>query len=330
MRGVTRLDFHSVYQRYRAQLEQVEYILHDRAASQQTVLAEASQQLLDAGGKRLRPLFALICGTTQQLHEDSDDRVSKLAAALELTHMATLVHDDVIDQAALRRGRPTVRSEYGNLAAMYTGDFLFARAIQLLAEVDNPEVHREMSLGMVRLCQGEIEQIRDFYNWDQSIKTYLRRIERKTALLIALSCALGARMSAASEQDISALRLFGHYTGMAFQIVDDILDFVGSQEVVGKPVGGDLRQGNLTLPALVAAQTPNVGRRLRGLIHEGMNQDDVLEAVSLVLDTQGLHVARSLAQRYLDKALTVLTRVSDERVQKELSVLTQFVAERSF
>ncbi|WEH11818.1 polyprenyl synthetase family protein [Alicyclobacillus fastidiosus] len=327
---MTRLDFHSVYQSYRAQLDQVEFTLHDRATSHQMVLAKASNQLLDAGGKRLRPLFALICGTTHQVDRNTRDEVPKLAAALEMIHMATLVHDDVIDQAAVRRGRPTVRSEYGNLAAMYTGDFLFARAIQLLAEVDNSDVHREMSLGMVRLCQGEIEQIRDFYNWDQSIKTYLRRIERKTALLIALSCALGARVSAANARDVSALRLFGHYTGMAFQIIDDILDFVGNEHVVGKPVGGDLRQGNLTLPALVAAQQPSVGARLRKLIHKDMEQSDAAEAVSMVLETKGLPVARTLAERYLSKALGVLERVSDRRVREELAVLTRFVADRSF
>ncbi|WAH35101.1 polyprenyl synthetase family protein [Alicyclobacillus dauci] len=324
------MDFNSVYQNYYAELDQVEHILHERAVSRHKILSAANNQLIDAGGKRLRPLFALICGTVSRRSEATSLRVAKVAAALELTHMATLVHDDVIDGADLRRGKPTVRSEHGNLAAMYTGDFLFGRAIQLLAEVDDERVHQPMALGMVRLCQGEVEQIRDFFNWDQSIRTYLRRIERKTALLIALSCSLGARVGGASDVDVNVLRLFGHYTGMAFQIIDDLLDFTGSVQVVGKPVGGDLRQGNITLPALIAAQNNRTGERLRQLVQAGMPNDAADEAIRLITESDGLSVARTFAEKYLKKALSVLRRVSESRVQQELGVLTRFVAERAF
>lgn len=323
------MDFNAVYQQYQTQLDEVESILHHCARAQQADLATASAQLLEAGGKRLRPLFAIICGTVDR-EAPSTSTVAKVAAALELTHMATLVHDDVIDQAALRRGKPTVRSEFGNLAAMYTGDFLFARAIQLLAQVDDKRVHRQMSQGIVRLCEGEIEQIRDFFHWNQSFKTYFRRIERKTALLISLSCLLGALVSGRSDGDVRALRLFGHYTGMAFQIIDDVLDFTGSIEVIGKPVGGDLRQGNITLPALIARQDVHVGERLRTLVYKGMSDREVSEAIDLIGQCGALDKARVIAERYLEKALQVLGRISVPSVRIELAVLTRFVAERSF
>lgn len=293
-------------------------------------LSQASEQLLAAGGKRIRPLFALICGTVGNLSSPVDEDVAKIAAALEMTHMATLVHDDVIDRANLRRGQPTVRSAYGNLAAMYAGDYLFARAIQLLAEVDHPRVHRDMSTGIVRLCQGEIEQIQDFFNWGQSIRRYLRRIERKTALLISLSCGLGALVGGGGENEVRALTWYGHLTGMAFQIIDDILDFTGNSHVIGKPVGGDLRQGNLTLPALLAAQHPDYGPRLREIVKPGMSDPDVREAIHIVTESGALNQARVIADRYIDKAVAALTRVQRPEVNRQLQVLTSFVAERSF
>lgn len=324
------MDFNTVYTKYRDRLDEVEYILHSRSEASNGDLMKASSQLLDAGGKRLRPLFALICGTLVEADAQAQYNVAKISAALELTHMATLVHDDVIDGAALRRGRPTVRSEYGNLAAMYTGDFLFARAMQLLAEVGDVEVNIRMSQGLVRVCKGEIEQIRDFYNWDQSIRTYLRRIERKTALLIALSCSFGAKVIGAAESDVRRLRLFGHYTGMAFQMIDDVLDFTGSEQVVGKPVGGDLRQGNITLPALFAAQDKRVHDQLRKLVYEGAPDASVEEAMRLIISTEALAQTKALVSRYLDKALTTLQGVSDSGIQRELAILTNFVSNRAF
>lgn len=324
------MDFHEIYTRYRDQLNEVEYILHSRAEDSTGILLQAGSQLLDAGGKRLRPLFAIICGTIVKSSPARKYDVAKVAAALELTHMATLVHDDVIDRAALRRGRPTVRSEFGNRAAMYTGDYLFARAMQLLSEIDDEEVNVRMAQGLVRVCQGEIEQIRDFYNWDQSIRTYLRRIERKTALLISLSCSFGAHVSGASPDDVRRLRLYGHYTGMAFQMIDDILDFTGSEQVVGKPVGGDLRQGNITLPALFAAQEGTIGQRLRELVYDNGPKMWADEAIHLIRETDSIDRTQRVVNNYLTRARAVLQRIGDARLQQELSSLSDFVSNRAF
>ncbi|MCL6547489.1 MAG: polyprenyl synthetase family protein [Alicyclobacillus sp.] len=320
------MDFRDVYESYKPDLLRVEAVLQEAVASRNGNLEQSALHLLQAGGKRIRPLFAILCS---RFGDGSREPVYTVAAALELVHMATLVHDDVIDDAALRRGQPTIRVQYGNRPAMYTGDFLFARAIQLLCTIPDPVVHREVSDAMVRMCEGEIDQIRDFYNWRQNLRTYLRRVERKTALLISVSCLLGARVSGAREEVVRQLRRFGYYIGMAFQIIDDVLDYTGDERQVGKPVGGDLRQGNLTFPALWAAGCGQHGMELQQLIRSGMNQADLGRAIDIVRRSGGLRQARRLADRYMEKARACLESLSPAGVRGDLEAVAQFVSERT-
>ncbi|GGJ10211.1 heptaprenyl diphosphate synthase component 2 [Alicyclobacillus cellulosilyticus] len=320
------MDVREVYARYEPEMRQVDRILREAVASAHPRLTHAAAHLLEAGGKRVRPLLALISSRAGQ---GPTERVYAAAAALELVHMATLVHDDVIDDADLRRGRPTVRNQYGDRAAMYTGDFLFARAIQLLSRVADVEVHREMSDVMVRICEGEIEQIEDFFNWQQSVRDYLRRVERKTALLIAASCAVGAMVSGAAPEAVRRLRRFGYYTGMAFQVIDDILDIVGDEQELGKPVGGDLRQGNLTLPALVAAQT-GAREALRSLVKADVAAEEAEAALQLVRTSPGVSVARRVAERYMAKAMRELDAVALPFVRRDLAAVARFLNQRRF
>ncbi|MCF8563734.1 polyprenyl synthetase family protein [Alicyclobacillus tolerans] len=321
------MDVRNIYAMYEPDLSQVEEILRESVQSRNPLLTEAAVQLLEAGGKRIRPLFALIgsrFGTAQS------DLIYVLASALELVHMATLVHDDVIDDAPTRRGKPTIRAWMGNHPAMYTGDFLFARAIDLLSHIDDPAIHSEMSMAMVRMCEGEIEQIRDFYDLNQPLRNYLRRVERKTALLISVSCSLGAKVAGSPESTVKTLRQFGYYTGMAFQITDDILDYVGDEKTVGKPVGGDLRQGNLSLPALYAAASSPHAQALRQLIHEGMDRDAVEQAILLVRDSDALTFAKDIAERYMLKAMQALSRLEPSPVRDNLAGVAEFVNNRKF
>lgn len=319
------MDFLTVYERHKADLDQVESLLYDCVQSRHPALTAASVQLLEAGGKRIRPLLALVCSHFGQAPRTR--AVYQVAAALELIHMATLVHDDVIDNADRRRGRPTVRARYGDRVAMYTGDFLFGRAIALLSGIGRNDLHRDIAAAMVSMCRGEIEQIQHFYDWRQSLKQYLRRVERKTALLIAVSCASGAATADAPATVVRQLRRFGHLVGMAFQITDDVLDYTGDPGVVGKPVGGDLRQGNLTLPALHAA-AHGMGEPLKRLVHPDAGEERIREAVRLVSSSPSLEYARRIADRYLNKALRVLEPLSDEPAAADLRVLAEFVNHR--
>lgn len=209
----------------------------------------AALHLLEAGGKRIRPMF--VCLSARLAANADFNAVKNASVAIELIHMASIVHDDVVDDADLRRGRETIKSKWGNHIAMYTGDFLFAKSLEYMTEIKDVAAHKMLSHVTVELSTGEIEQLKDKYNFDQSVRNYLRRIKRKTALLIAASCGLGGVVSGQSEADYQKLYRFGYYVGMAFQITDDVLDFVGTEKELGKPAGEDLRQGNVTLPVFL-------------------------------------------------------------------------------
>ncbi|KPV44882.1 hypothetical protein AN477_05230 [Alicyclobacillus ferrooxydans] len=322
------MDFRQVYEQYQHDLQEIDNILGTSMESENALLAGSSRQLLAAGGKRIRPLFALLCSELGKMSEKQS--VHRLAASVELVHMASLVHDDVIDDATVRRGHPTVRAQYGNRPAMYTGDFLFARAIRLLSSLSNMSLHVEMSNAIVRMTEGEIDQIRDFYDLGQPLKKYLRRIERKTALLISVSCSLGAVVGGAPAAAVKAARRFGYFTGMAFQVIDDILDFSGTESLVGKPVGNDLWQGNITYPALYTAQCTAQGAQLRNLVSPTMTRDDLNAAVALVRESGALEQANQLASRYLDKALVILRGLDESSTRRSLEVVARFVNQRMF
>lgn len=316
-----------VYSHLQDDITYVEHKLNAQLKCSQPLLQEAARHLLVAGGKRLRPVFVLLAGT---LGTFDRERLSKVAVALELIHMATLVHDDVIDHAETRRGTPTVKSRFGNRMAMYTGDFIFAQAQDILSEVPDVRIHRILAHAIERMVVGEIEQIRDLFSLQQSLRQYLKRIRRKTALLIEMSCTLGAIAVGASEQNVLALRRYGYCTGMAFQIKDDILDFTASAERLGKPVGGDLRQGNITVPVLYALKNNITAQRLAELISPEQTETDLTEAIDLVKTSGGIERAQSLAECYLEKAYSGLAGLPDGDTRAALFSLADFIGQREY
>lgn len=306
-------------------LAYVEVQLRARLASDDATLQAASTHLLTAGGKRLRPVFVLLAGMCGDYQLE---RLSKVAVGLELIHMATLVHDDVIDHADTRRGQATVKATYGNQMAMVAGDFIFARALEVLAEIAQVDIHRILSRAIWRMVAGEIEQIRDMYHLEQSMLQYLRRIRRKTALLIEMSCTLGAMAADAPRDTVLALRRYGYFTGMAFQITDDILDFTSSPEKLGKPVGGDLRQGNFTAPVLFALREAKARQALVQLISPTHSSDQVMAAVDWVKSSEGIAKAQHLADVYLAKAQSALRRLPESLSRDAFATLADFVGQR--
>ena len=214
-------------------------------------LGEMLGMVLGGGGKLLRPALALICGRFARYNLDL---LVPLAASVELLHTATLVHDDVIDAADTRRGRATVNSAYENSTTVMVGDYLFAHAADQVVKTDNLRVVRLFSETLMTLATGEIRQDLAAYDSRQTIRDYLQRIGGKTASLFSCACEGGAIVSEAPEEWVAALRDYGYNFGMAFQIVDDILDFTGDEAEMGKPVGSDLMQGTLTLPSLLVVE----------------------------------------------------------------------------
>jgi heptaprenyl diphosphate synthase len=319
-----------IYARKKKDVAAIERELEESVYSNHPMLRETSLHLLRAGGKRIRPVFVLLAGEfgTYQL-----ETMKYVAVPLELIHMATLVHDDVIDDANTRRGQLTVRSKWDNRVAMYTGDYIFAKALGVITRIANPEVHQIMSKAIVQVCIGEMEQIRFFFHTEQTIRDYLLRIKRKTALLIAISCQLGAMAAEAPNWVSSKLYSFGYNVGMAFQIRDDILDLIGTEKQIGKPPGSDVKQGNITLPVLFALQEPHLKSAILGelaRIEQLDGQTEVSRFLDMIRSSEGVAKADALSQKYIDKAIEALAGLPDIRAKKDLIEVAHFIGNRSY
>lgn len=318
-----------IYASMKQDVSFIERELERTIVSDHELLNETSLHLLKSGGKRIRPVFVLLAG---KFGKYDLDQMKRVAVPLELIHMASLVHDDVIDDADTRRGNLTVKSKWDNRIAMYTGDYIYGKALTLITELDDVRIHRYLSKAMVEMCLGEMEQIRDFFNTEQSVRRYLLRIRRKTALLIAVSCQLGALAAGVDAKSSNWLYRYGYNVGMTFQIRDDVLDLIGTEAQIGKPPGNDIKQGNITLPVLFALQEAAIREPLLREIeqirlHNG--HTDVSVALDLVRNSDGIKQAEVLAARYMDKALDALTHLPDVRARKSLRDIAHFIVNRS-
>ncbi len=315
-----------MYSFLNADINVIEKELEETMNTQAPLLRQASLHLLKAGGKRIRPVFVLLAGR----FGDYDINVIKnVAVTLELIHTASLVHDDVIDDAELRRGKPTIKAKWDNRIAMYTGDYIFARALELMTNINNPLAHKILSNTMVELCLGEIEQIKDKYRYDQNMRDYMRRIKRKTALLIAASCQLGAVASNVEAEIHKKLYRFGYYVGMSFQITDDVLDFTSTEKELGKPAGGDLIQGNITLPALYAMEDPQIKQKIVK-VNEQTGRSEIDHIIHLVNNSDAIERSLALSDRYLDKALAILEELPQNKAKKGLREIALYIGKRKF
>ncbi|MDI3327369.1 MAG: polyprenyl synthetase family protein [Alicyclobacillaceae bacterium] len=320
------MTFNDLYRTMSGELRLVEHILETEIESREPALEQASLYLLQSGGKRLRPLVVLLSGRFGVRRRS--EVLARSAAALEMIHMATLVHDDVIDQADTRRGKPTMKAAWGDQMALYAGDFLLARALELLATVSDRRLHETTAGAIAEMCLGELEQIHDLFRSDQSLFRYFRRIRRKTALLMAVSCFVGARVSEADAPKTRTLWRFGYHLGMAFQIIDDILDLTGDVSVLGKPVGHDLVQGNLTLPVLLALRDSVLRRRFAPIIRPGMTREEAEEVAEAVRRSGGVEQARRVAEDYVRRARKDLAELPPSWAREALDAVVEFVAVR--
>lgn len=318
----------ALWQEVQADLQQVEAELLRQVDAPDPVLSQAARHLVQAGGKRLRPAFAILaarcCGA-------SLERILPLAVALEMIHMATLVHDDVIDASPIRRGQPTVWARWGQELSLHTGDYLFARSLILVATYDDPRIPSVLASVSVKMVQGEIQQLAAAFDLDVTLRDYLDRIYRKTALLIAASCELGAIAAGADTATIRHLRYYGRNLGLAFQITDDVLDMVADPEQTGKPIGGDLRQGVITLPAIYALQaSPKKQKLIHLLGKRDKTQAEIQEAIELIKDCGGIKYALDIAEGYLERARMQAACLPPGVARDTLTGLTYYIRTRGF
>lgn len=304
----------------------IEKKLEETIQADSLLLRQASLHTLQAGGKRIRPIFVLLAAKFGRYEIEV---IKNVAVALELIHMASLVHDDVIDDAQLRRGKPTIKSKWGNRVAMYTGDYIFALSLELMTYIEKPDVHKILANTIVEVCIGEIQQIKDKYRFNQNFRDYLRRIKRKTALLIATSCQIGAIAADAPESIHKKLFRFGYYVGMSYQIIDDILDFTSTENALGKPAGGDLLQGNITAPVLYAMENDKIRSEVEK-VNEHMRPNEIEKIISLIKQSGAIEKSMALSDLYLDKALHILEELPANRAKKTLQDISKFIGKRKF
>ncbi|HEX6971159.1 MAG TPA: polyprenyl synthetase family protein [Limnochordia bacterium] len=309
-------------------LEEVEERLRRVLAEARTQAGRIGQHLVDSGGKRVRPMITLIAA--RQFSDDLTPAIP-VAVAAELIHMATLVHDDVIDGAELRRGQKTVNALWGNHVAVLMGDLLLARALVLLVSESTPEVVRIMSDMIYQMCQGEIAQDLKVDDLDQQEAEYFDRIEKKTALFFAACCEAGAHVAGATPEEARRMASYGRNLGMAFQVTDDLLDVSAEEDVIGKPVGNDLASGILTLPVLYLLHHPTYRSDVRNLLSGGRPGRDQIDAVLQLARRNGaLDYTREVAARFADRAKSDLGAVRDGPMTDLLHRFAEAVLTRSF
>lgn len=292
-------------------------------------LTEIAAHLIKAGGKRVRPGFAMAAASV--LDPDGAPAtidVIRGGCAVELVHIGSLYHDDVMDDATTRRGVKSVNASWGNLRAILAGDSLLGRASELAAALGT-EVAGVLATTITQLCEGQILELEAAYDPDRTVERYERSITGKTASLLATSCRIGTLVGDLPRPVVESLTEFGLAYGMAFQVVDDILDIVATDEQLGKPAGNDLLEGIYTLPVIHALADDTVGARLRPLLHREITLEQRDEARSLVRESSGVRTALDVAQSWADKAAGTLTDLPDTPGARALRAASADLIERA-
>ncbi|MDJ0735658.1 MAG: solanesyl diphosphate synthase [Nostocaceae cyanobacterium] len=318
----------SLFSPVEADLQVLADNLKQLVGNRHPILYAAAEHLFGAGGKRIRPAIVLLISRATMLEKDITPRHRRLAEITEMIHTASLVHDDVVDESEVRRGVPTVHSLFGNRIAVLAGDFLFAQSSWYLANLDSLEVVKLLSEVIMDLAAGEIQQGLNRFDSSISMDTYLQKSYYKTASLVANSAKAAGVISEVSSEIAEHLYGYGRHLGLAFQIVDDILDFTSSTDTLGKPAGSDLKSGNLTAPVLFAlSEAPY----LEVLIEREFAQEgDLEQAMQLIADSQGIQKARELAADHAKVSVEHIEVLPPSESRQALINMANYVLSRLY
>lgn len=313
-------------------LKRVEEKVREAATVEYPLLSTLLSAIIGAGGKQLRPAVLLLAA---KIYSYPFELLRPAAAGVQLLHTATLIHDDTIDQAGLRRGKPTLNSALPTSTVILVGDFLFAKSASLASEPNNVQVMRAFANSLAAICNGQLAEIFKANSWEQTRADYDARIYGKTAALFELSTEIGAILGGAPADEITALRDYGRNIGMAFQIIDDVLDFEADTAALGKPAGNDLRQGTITLPVLLYMdQCGGQGSGADLLRHVVSDRQSSVEdhqaAIELIRSSGVLHAAIAEAERYSDQAQKDLARIPINDSSQRLLRLAEVALQRAF
>lgn len=319
-------------------MDVLEELLVKAVNSQDPFLSQVAVHLIHAGGKRLRPILTIASAAASYLStslaENDLENISLTSipkevllggVAVELVHLGSLYHDDVMDEATTRRKVETVNARWGNLVAIVAGDFLLARASGVAADL-GAEVSSLLAETIARLCEGQVIELQDTFNLNRTEASYLQAISGKTASLMATACHIGALLSGVSDEKIQHLRSFGESFGMIFQLRDDILDLIGAEEILGKQ-GQDLIEGIYTLPVIHTLGDPIKGPELQSLITGVLDQPTLEKARSIIIESGGIRFSLETAKMFADKAKQSLYALGDNAGVQSLSALSNYMVE---
>ncbi len=320
-------DLDPVLDLCRNDMAAVDAVIRDRLSSEVVLVNQLSHYIIDAGGKRLRPMLALLAaraygyeGTTHHL----------LAAIVEFIHTATLLHDDVVDESELRRGRETANALFGNAASVLVGDFLYSRAFEMMVDVDDMRIMAILANTTNVIAEGEVMQLMNVHDADTTEQRYLEVIQCKTAKLFEAATRLGAVLCDRSVEEEQAMANYGMHLGTAFQLIDDVLDYCSDSEAMGKNVGDDLAEGKPTLPLIYAMAQGN--EEQAALISKAIEQggyDMIDEVQAIIHQTGALEYTETMAQAEAERAIEQLAHLSDSEYKQALEQLARFSVHRS-
>ncbi|WP_418772718.1 polyprenyl synthetase family protein [Mitsuokella jalaludinii] len=311
-------------------LEVLEQGLQEAVTSTNDLVTEVGMHIVTSGGKRIRPALCLLSARGGRAFDLP--HVLPLAEALELIHTASLVHDDVIDEADTRRGAATANARWNNQVAILSGDYIFARAFTLIAEEGyDPYVSKRLADLVCNLSVGEIIQDHAVYQASRGMADYYERIQKKTADFLEICCELGAMVGGMDREEMKKLAEYGHCIGMAFQITDDLLDIEQTAETIGKSAGNDIRQGIVTLPVIRALETSPDAEKLERIVTDMEMTDEMVErALEIVKATDGVDFAKAKADEYLARAKAALPEGLPDAIREAYEMVADFIGDRDF
>ncbi|MCJ7654086.1 MAG: polyprenyl synthetase family protein [Dehalococcoidia bacterium] len=318
------MNLNDIYKPVQGDLEKVERSLEEIADSGFPLLAQLLTYTLKNGGKRIRPALTLLAG---KFYVYDSALLVLMAAAIELLHTATLVHDDIVDNSPVRRGKPTVRHTWGENRALLLGDYLFAKAGSLAASTGSLRVVKLFSQTLMTISGGELKQTGVTFALASARDYYFAWVSAKTACLFATATESGAILSQAPEDAIEAMRDYGHNLGMAFQIVDDVLDFVGDEDEMGKPVGSDLREGTMTLPSILFAESYPGDNLIKSAV-EKKDAESVALAVEKIRNSSVIDDCLALAAEFCSRASQAVEKLPDSSARQSLLDLAAYITQR--
>ena len=309
--------------KYKKIKKDIDQKILDITHNRNSLIQESVTELVESGGKRLRPLLVILAS---KFGSAEKNKIYEIAAGIEIFHMSTLVHDDIIDDASIRRGSKTVQKKFGNKTAVFIGDYLLSKSLELFERNLSSHSKKKLSQIVRLICEGEITQHTNKFNYDLTVVDYLKRIRRKTALLFSYSMYLGAYESGLRGEMLFHLYKFGLELGMAFQIEDDLLDFSGKEELTGKKVNQDLQNGIYTLPLIMLLEDKKERFKTISLL----NDENFSEIIKLIHKNNKVEESRSLVKKFIFRARKHLSQLPDNRVKKELSKIIDKQLKRKY